>query len=297
MDRVAVFVDAGYPFAAGSKAISGKEVPRKNLTLNIPVAVANISDFVRSITDFPILRVYWYDGALRRGPSAEHLALGHTDNVKLRLGMLNSVGEQKEVDSLIITDLIELARNGAISDAVLISGDADTRVGVEIAQTFGVRVHLVGITPKRDSQSSDLLQSADTTHELDATFLSDFLSVNLPAHAVVSGIPDAVAPAAVAQRTEATTPVVNVEVDAEQIPIPEPFPEAIFRRVVSELLSPLSPTEMANLKPAVATGLGVPHEYDGRLLARSRTALKRELTQDEKRKIRSIFLTSARSIT
>jgi uncharacterized LabA/DUF88 family protein len=34
---------------------------------------------------------------------------------------------------LIGTDLIELARNHAISDAVLLSGDEDLRIGVQIA--------------------------------------------------------------------------------------------------------------------------------------------------------------------
>ena len=65
--------------------------------------------------------------------------------MKLRLGQLNSEGQQKGVDSLIVTDLIELARNKAISDAVVLTGDEDIRVGVQIAQSLGVRVHLLGI--------------------------------------------------------------------------------------------------------------------------------------------------------
>src|SRR5580704_9640346 len=58
--------------------------------------------------------------------------------------------------------MIALARNRAISDAVLVSGDEDLRVGVQQAQEFGVRVHLVGIKPSRGSQSLFLLQEADT---------------------------------------------------------------------------------------------------------------------------------------
>ena len=56
------------------------------------------------------------------------------DNVKLRLGQLNSAGQQKGVDSLIVTDLMELARNKAISDAVVVTGDEDIRIAVQIAQ-------------------------------------------------------------------------------------------------------------------------------------------------------------------
>jgi hypothetical protein len=40
-------------------------------------------------------------------------------DVKVRLGFVNSVGEQKGVDWLIVTDMIALARNRAISDAAL----------------------------------------------------------------------------------------------------------------------------------------------------------------------------------
>jgi uncharacterized LabA/DUF88 family protein len=54
-------------------------------------------------------------------------------DVKIRLGYINGAGQQKGVDSLIVTDLIELARNQAISDAYLVSGDGDLRVAVQIA--------------------------------------------------------------------------------------------------------------------------------------------------------------------
>lgn len=65
--------------------------------------------------------------------------------MKVRLGFVNSVGEQKGVDSLIVTDMIALARNRAISDAVLMSGDEDLRVGVQQAQELGVRAGCLGI--------------------------------------------------------------------------------------------------------------------------------------------------------
>jgi uncharacterized LabA/DUF88 family protein len=49
---------------------------------------------------------------------------------KVRLGFVNRAGEQKGVDSLIVTDMISPARNRAMADAVLRSGDEDLRVGV-----------------------------------------------------------------------------------------------------------------------------------------------------------------------
>lgn len=118
--------------------------------------------------------MYWYDGT-STGPTAQHLTLAHLNDVKVRLGFVNSVGEQKGVDSLIVTDMIALARNRVMSDAVLISGDEDIRVGVQQAQEFGVRVHLVGIKPSRGSQSLFLLQEADRTYEWSDEEVSRFL--------------------------------------------------------------------------------------------------------------------------
>jgi hypothetical protein len=128
--------------------------------------------------DGRLLRVYWYDGLTRGGaPTVEQRALADTPNVKCRFGTVNSRGEQKGVDSLIVTDLIELARGRAISDALILAGDEDLRVGVQVAQSFGIRVHLLGIEPSRGSQSPDLLAEADTVREWGKTKVSPWLSV------------------------------------------------------------------------------------------------------------------------
>jgi len=167
MDRVAVFVDAGYVFAQGSLLLAGRRLPRAEVSLAHEAAIKTFGDFAATVSGVPLLRVYWYDGT-STGPTPQHLTLAHLQDVKIRLGFVNSVGEQKGVDSLIVTDMIALARNRAISDAVLVSGDEDLRVGVQQAQEFGIRVHLVGIKPSRGSQSLFLLQEADTTHEWSA---------------------------------------------------------------------------------------------------------------------------------
>ncbi len=56
--------------------------------------------------------------------------VGWSEDAKLRLGLVNTRGEQKGVESLIVTDLIELARNCAITDALILSGDEDIKIGV-----------------------------------------------------------------------------------------------------------------------------------------------------------------------
>lgn len=200
MDRVAVFVDAGYLFAQGSKTLSGQKLPRGCMVLDVDSATQVLREFAEGVSGLPLLRIYWYDGT-STGPTSQHLALAFTAGVKLKLGFLNAQGEQKGVDSLIVTDMIELARNRAMTDALLLSGDEDLRVGVQQAQEFGVKVHLLGIAPSHGSQSQFLLQEADTTHEWNAEALRRFLTCSTqaaqaPAGATSGAIPVSVATAA-----------------------------------------------------------------------------------------------------
>ena len=149
MRQVAVIADAGYVYAAGAIVLTGSNQSRAAMDLNTSALVAKLAvTAATKANGAQLLRIYWYDGLLGARPSIEQDELARTDNVKVRLGTVTA-GQQKGVDSLIVTDLIELARNQAISDAVLFSGDEDLRIGVQIAQSFGFRVDLVGIEPSR----------------------------------------------------------------------------------------------------------------------------------------------------
>ena len=139
--------------------------------------VAKLQAFAEATSELPLLRIYWYDGT-SQGPTPQHITLAGQANVKVRLGFVNSQGQQKGVDSLIVTDMITLARNQAMAECVLLSGDEDLRVGVQQAQEYGVRVHLLGVKPARGSQSTFLLQEADATHEWDASDIGGFLRCN-----------------------------------------------------------------------------------------------------------------------
>ena len=117
--RVAVFVDAGYLFAQGASLLEGMDGKTARENLNEKEVVAQLTKYARAASNKKeLLRIYWYDGAPASGPSPFQQNIAKQENVKLRLGQLNSVGQQKGVDSLIVIDLTELARNKAISDAV-----------------------------------------------------------------------------------------------------------------------------------------------------------------------------------
>ena len=278
MDRVAVFVDAGYLFAQGSVALAGQKLPRGRLLLDHEKAIDALAAFATRVSGVDLLRVYWYDGT-STGPSSQHITLAHLAHVKVRLGFVNSVGEQKGVDSLIVTDMIALARNHAMSEAVLLSGDEDLRVGVQQAQEFGVRVHLLGIRPSRGSQSLFLLQEADSTHEWSPDDLAPFLSCK-PEIAVVPAVPSVVAAPGPAE-----PPVLGAPTPLEPLLVPDPLVD-----VASALAREIPTAELEALTESIRQAGQIPREFDGRLLAEGGRALKARLDPAQKKEVRNAFL-------
>ncbi len=174
MDRTAIFVDAGYLFASGSRLIAGEKLARSELYLDYDVALKLLVALAEALTGLPLLRTYWYDGATS-GPTPQQAALAYRPNLKLRLGSMNREGTQDGVDALLVRDLVGLARNRGMTDAVLLTGDDDIRDGVQQAQEYGVRVHLLGIAPAIENQARALVQEADTVRELTKLEVSGFL--------------------------------------------------------------------------------------------------------------------------
>lgn len=268
MDRVAVFVDAGYVFAQGSAAICGQKAPRDTIILDAPKAIKLLKGLAESkSSSCRLLRIYWYDGNRSgAGQTIDQATLAHLDDVKLRLGFVNSYGQQKGVDSLIVTDLIELARLKSISDALLLSGDEDVRVGVQIAQNYGVRVHLVGIHPARGSQSLQLQQEADTTIELSPSEIGAFLSIRANA-----------APGASAGAAQSGN-------------------NASLESAVDAFVSHLSASELDGIEAYWTTDRGVPADLDRKLLPMCGQAIGRRLERDEIKRARSEFQKRVRAI-
>ena len=175
MDRVAVFVDAGYLFAEGSRALAGRTLARSAVVLHPPSAVSALTHFAHERSGLPLLRIYWYDGTGHR-PTRAQVALSEEAGIKLRLGRIDGRGRQKGVDALIASDLVGLARNRAMTDCVLVAGDDELRIAVAEIQQLGVRVHLLAIAPAYRSQSRLLRREADSAHEWSAKDLECLMS-------------------------------------------------------------------------------------------------------------------------
>ena len=191
MDRTAIFVDAGYLFAAGSILLCGEKLKRGDVHLTNDVFLDFMRKKAEALTGLPLLRIYWYDGT-DGPPTGKHVALAYQPDVKLRLGLVNRQGAQKGVDSLIVTDLINLSRNRAMASAVLMTGDEDIRVGVQQAQEYGVRVYLMGIagSPGGDGNQAALLkQEADGVCDLSADEVRGFLACRPTPEPPALGVP------------------------------------------------------------------------------------------------------------
>ena len=272
--QIAVFVDAGYLYAQGSALIAGQKQPRTAIELDVQNV---LSEFCKAAkTACPkgrMLRTYWYDGLLRWGPpNSEQIEVANAPLTKLRLGMVNSRGEQKGVDSLIVTDLIDLARNRVITDALILSGDEDIRIGVQMAQTFGVQVHLLGIKPARGSQSTDLIMEADTHREWAEDEVRNFLVVQR-------------SPTEVGFTSEVNVAGTASGFAAEAVQLKE-----VEREEIENMIARLDTTKRASVRAAAkATPGKVPPELDRPTLAKIRNRISRDLTDEERKAYREEF--------
>ena len=272
MLQIAVFVDAGYLHAQGSALLAGSAQRRERNRLSVPLLLADLIEEAKAIEPSArLLRIYWYDGIARGGLlSLEQKTLAQSDNVKCRFGVINSKGQQKGVDSLIVTDLIQLAREQACSDAVILSGDEDLRVGVQVAQTFGIRVHVLGIHPARGSQSPDLLAEADTTREWGGEKVGAWLTITQPLPAR-----DVDAPPALASTDEA----------GERL-----------AALALALVADQDDHSVAGLRNHIEQNSGqLPPDFDRPSLAAARNVLERELSFKERSAFRDAVREALRS--
>ena len=118
-----------------------------------------IDNLIREVvqdSDLPLLRVNWYDSGGGRNGTADHVQweIGLLPRVKLRLGRLSTSGEQKGVDLRIGLDLVGHARNQAVDQIYLVSGDDDLTEAVEEGNTDEAKKLAGEATKKLDKAAS-----------------------------------------------------------------------------------------------------------------------------------------------
>ncbi|MFO7252616.1 MAG: NYN domain-containing protein, partial [Actinomycetes bacterium] len=179
MDRCALFVDAGYLLADGAMAVHGTR-HREAVTWDYTGLLQLLSNFARERTGLPILRCYWYEATVEGRRTPEHEALAEIPGLKLRLSRKRP-GRREGVDAQVHRDLMTLARNSAICDAVVVSGDEDLTQVVCDAQDLGIRVSVVnvvgGALDGAESASRALRQECDDLIEVSSAHLRPFVNL------------------------------------------------------------------------------------------------------------------------
>src|SRR6266487_3686057 len=174
--RYAIMVDVGYIYAAAAELVFDAR-SRREYRVNADKLIRALSEHAADKLRGELLRVYWYDAAKDRVPTIDQRVIAQMPCVKLRLGNLNARGQQKGVDAQIRADMEALARHRAITDAVLVAGDEDMVPAVEVAQAYGVRVHLWGVEPPYGTnQAERLVWESDTVEVLERARIEPYFA-------------------------------------------------------------------------------------------------------------------------
>ncbi len=143
MDRCALFVDASYVLADGAMAVHGTR-RGESVSWDYEGLVRLLSGLAAERSGLPLLRCYWYEATVDGRRTAEQDALADLPGIKLRVAKIRP-GRREGVETEIHRDLTTLARNNAVSDALVASSEEDLAQVIADVQDLGLRVTLVHI--------------------------------------------------------------------------------------------------------------------------------------------------------
>ena len=185
MDRCALFVDASYVLADGAMAVHGTR-RGESVSWDYEGLTGLLSSLARERTGLPLLRCYWYEVTVDGRRTAQQDALADVPGIKLRMAKIRP-GRREGVETEIHRDLTTLARNNAISDALVVSAEEDLAQVIADVQDLGMRVTLVHIAVDGNwTISRALRQESDDIMEIGGEQLRPYVELIAgaePAHA------------------------------------------------------------------------------------------------------------------
>ncbi len=269
MDRCALFVDAGYVLAEGAQAVHGTR-NRDSVSWDYAGLLKLLGGLSRDRTGLPLLRCYWYDTAAEGGRAQEHETLADVPGVKLRLSKARP-NRKEGVEAEIRKDLCALARNHAVSDAVIVSAEEDLAPVIAEVQDLGIRAILLHISADGNwAISRSLRQECDDIIDLSAGHLRPYVDLiagaePVSADALGSGtfreLP-AGAGAAAASTGAASTGAVHSIQSGEQPAIAAPVPQ-LYPSPVAADFDRLGQPQAAQLGRAQQPVLPDPARFSG----------------------------------
>jgi NYN domain len=176
VDRCALFVDAGYVLADGAMAVHGTR-RGESVSWDYEGLLQLMYSLARDRTGLPLLRCYWYEATVDGRRTAEQDALADVPGIKLRVAKIRP-GRREGVETEIHRDLTTLARNNAISDALVVSAEEDLAQVIADVQDLGLRVTLVHIAVDGNwTISRALRQESDDIIEIGAEHLRPYVEL------------------------------------------------------------------------------------------------------------------------
>jgi hypothetical protein len=176
VDRCALFVDASYVLADGAMAVHGTR-RGESVSWDYEGLLRLLARLARERTGLPLLRCYWYEATVDGRRTAEQDALADVPGIKLRVAKIRP-GRREGVETEIHRDLITLARNNAISDALVISAEEDLDQVIADVQDLGMRVTLGHIAVDGNwTISRGLRQESDDIIEISGEQLRPYVEL------------------------------------------------------------------------------------------------------------------------
>ncbi len=176
VDRCALFVDAGYVLADGAMAVHGTR-RRESVSWDYAGLLQFLAGLAAERSGLPLLRCYWYEATVEGRRGADHDALADLPGVKLRLAKMRP-GRREGVEGEIHRDLATLARNKAVSDAMVVSAEEDLAGVIADVQDLGMRVTMAHITVDGNwTISRALRQECDDIAEINASHLRPYVEL------------------------------------------------------------------------------------------------------------------------
>jgi NYN domain len=176
VDRCALFVDAGYVLADGAMAVHGTR-RGESVSWDYEGLLQLLSSLARERSGLPLLRCYWYETTVDGRRTAELDALADLPGIKLRLAKIRP-GRREGVETEIHRDLTTLARNNAVSDALVVSAEEDLAQVIADVQDLGMRVTLVHIAVDGNwTISRTLRQESDDIIEIGGEHLRPYVEL------------------------------------------------------------------------------------------------------------------------
>jgi hypothetical protein len=149
-----------------------------------------LSDLARERTGLPVLRCYWYEATVDGRRTAEQDALADIPGIKLRVAKIRP-GRREGVETEIHRDLTTLARNSAVSDALVVSAGEDLAQVIADVQDLGMRVTLVHLAVDGNwTISRSLRQESDDIIEIGGEQLRPYVELIVGAEPAHSEEPD-----------------------------------------------------------------------------------------------------------